>query len=218
MTRTYQKKKRAEREAETRRRIVEATVALHTSIGPARTTISAIAEKAGVQRHTVYSHFPDEATLFAACTTHWAQLHPFPPGEPWKTAADPLERVALALRDAFVGAVERLALGEIGLVRGEEGQAGVIGGTQCLGIEHGVEMAHRRPHSGNAVVQLFERLHDVAEGGRPDGGELVDARPACREYLALCKHHQVLAHLEPVGKVDIRRGEIEPGQHAMAMA
>jgi len=101
MTRTYQKKKRAEREAETRRRIVEATVALHTSIGPARTTISAIAEKAGVQRHTVYSHFPDEAMLFAACTTHWAQLHPFPPVEPWQTAADPLERVALALRDVW---------------------------------------------------------------------------------------------------------------------
>ena len=53
MTRTYQKKKRAEREAETRRRIVEATVALHTSVGPARTTISAVAAKAGVQRHTV---------------------------------------------------------------------------------------------------------------------------------------------------------------------
>ena len=54
----------AEREAETRRRIVEATVALHTSVGPARTTISAIADKAGVQRHTVYSHFPEEDTLF----------------------------------------------------------------------------------------------------------------------------------------------------------
>ena len=101
MTRTYQKKKRAEREAETRRRIVEATVALHTSVGPARTTISAIADKAGVQRHTVYSHFPGEDTLFAACTTHWAQLHPFPPAEPWEAVADPLERLARALRDVW---------------------------------------------------------------------------------------------------------------------
>ena len=98
MTRTYQKKKRAEREAETRRRIVEATVALHTSVGPARTTISAIAHKAGVQRHTVYSHFPDEAVLFAACTSHWAALHPFPQAESWEAATDPLERLALALR------------------------------------------------------------------------------------------------------------------------
>lgn len=101
MTRTYQKKKRAESEAETRRRIVEATVALHTSVGPARTTISAIAERAGVQRHTVYSHFPEEAMLFAACTSHWALLHPFPPEEPWETVADPRERLARALRDIW---------------------------------------------------------------------------------------------------------------------
>jgi len=101
MTRTYEKKKRAEREADTRRRIVEATVALHTSVGPARTTVSAIAAKAGVQRHTVYSHFPEEGTLFAACTSHWALLHPFPPAESWEAAADPLERLALALRDVW---------------------------------------------------------------------------------------------------------------------
>lgn len=101
MTRTYQKKKRAEREAETRRRIVEATVALHTTIGPARTTVSAIAERAGVQRHTVYSHFPDEEELFAACTAHWAELHPFPPAERWETAADPLARLAAALSEIW---------------------------------------------------------------------------------------------------------------------
>src|SRR5215467_4371132 len=101
MTRAYQKKKRAEGEAETRRRIVEATVALHTSVGPARTTISAIATKAGVQRHTVYAHFPEEGTLFAACTSHWASLHPFPPAEHWEAAADPVERLAVALRDVW---------------------------------------------------------------------------------------------------------------------
>jgi AcrR family transcriptional regulator len=101
MTRTYRKRKRAEGEAETRRRIVEATVALHTSVGPARTTISAIADKAGVQRHTVYSHFPKEDSLFAACTAHWAMLHPFPQAEPWEAAADPRQRLALALRDIW---------------------------------------------------------------------------------------------------------------------
>jgi len=101
MTRTYQKTKRAEREAETRRRIVEATVALHTSVGPARTTISAIADRAGVQRHTVYSHFPEEATLFAACTSHWASLHPFPQAGAWEEPAEPLQRFALALRDVW---------------------------------------------------------------------------------------------------------------------
>jgi AcrR family transcriptional regulator len=101
MTRTYQKRKRAEREAETRRRIVEATVGLHTSVGPARTSISAVAERAGVQRHTVYAHFPDEDSLFAACTSHWAELHPFPDPGPWAAIADPHERLARALRDVW---------------------------------------------------------------------------------------------------------------------
>lgn len=101
VTRAYQKKKRAEHEAETRRQIIEATVALHTSVGPARTTISAIADRAGVQRHTVYSHFPEADTLFAACTNHWALLHPFPLAEPWEAEADPLQRVARALRDVW---------------------------------------------------------------------------------------------------------------------
>ena len=72
MTRKYELKRRAERQADTRRRIVEATVELHSSEGPARTTISAIADRAGVERHTVYAHFPDEHSLFQACTAHWA--------------------------------------------------------------------------------------------------------------------------------------------------
>jgi AcrR family transcriptional regulator len=78
MKRKYELKRRAERLEQTRNRIVEATVGLHTSVGPARTTISAIAQRAGVQRHTVYAHFRDERELFDACSSHWAALHPFP--------------------------------------------------------------------------------------------------------------------------------------------
>jgi AcrR family transcriptional regulator len=78
VTRKYELKKRAEKQAETRQRIVEAAVDLHTTIGPARTSISAIAERAGVQRHTVYAHFPDEKAIYDACTSHWNALHPFP--------------------------------------------------------------------------------------------------------------------------------------------
>ena len=78
MKRRYELKERARRQAETRQRIVEATVELHTSVGPARTTISAIAERAGVERHTVYAHFPDERALFRACSTHWRGQHPRP--------------------------------------------------------------------------------------------------------------------------------------------
>jgi AcrR family transcriptional regulator len=101
VTRTYQLKRRAERQAATRRRIVEATVDLHSTEGPARTTISAIASRAGVERHTVYAHFPDERTLFDACTAHWASLHPFPDPDRWRTIEDPDRRLRTALRDLY---------------------------------------------------------------------------------------------------------------------
>ena len=78
MGRPYSLKRRAERQAETTRRIVAAAVDLHSTLGPAQTSISAIAERAGVQRHTVYAHFPDERTLFRACSAHFRELHPFP--------------------------------------------------------------------------------------------------------------------------------------------
>ena len=76
MNRKYELKKRAQRQEETRQRIVEAAVELHTSVGSAQTTISAIASRAGVERHTVYAHFPDEPALFAACANHWRATHP----------------------------------------------------------------------------------------------------------------------------------------------
>ncbi len=69
--RSYNLGQRASSQEETPRRIVDATVALHEEIGPRATTISAIAEKASVQRLTVYRHFPDETELFKACTSHW---------------------------------------------------------------------------------------------------------------------------------------------------
>jgi AcrR family transcriptional regulator len=101
VTRTYQKKKRLEREAETRQRIVEAAVALHTSVGPARTSIAGVAREAGVQRHTVYAHFPDEPSLFRACSAHWALLHPFPDEASWSRIADPHRRLQRALREVY---------------------------------------------------------------------------------------------------------------------
>jgi AcrR family transcriptional regulator len=101
MSRKYELKRRAERQAETRRRIVEATVGLHTTVGPARTTISAIAERAGVERHTVYAHFPDERALFQACSTHWRELHPLPDSARWEKIADPVRRLRSALHDVY---------------------------------------------------------------------------------------------------------------------
>src|SRR3954454_17682229 len=83
MSRKYEQKARAASQEETRRRIVEAAVELHRTVGPAHTTISAIAEKAGVQRLTVYRHFPDERELFAACNAHWLGADPPPDAAGW---------------------------------------------------------------------------------------------------------------------------------------
>jgi AcrR family transcriptional regulator len=83
MPRKYEQKARAAAQEETKRRITEATVELHRTVGPARTTISAIAEKAGVQRLTVYRHFPDERELLAACSAHWLAADPPPDISTW---------------------------------------------------------------------------------------------------------------------------------------
>ncbi|MDX6511455.1 MAG: hypothetical protein QOE36_959 [Gaiellaceae bacterium] len=101
MKRRYELRARAERQAETRQRIVEAAVDLHTSIGPANTSLSAVAARAGVQRNTLYAHFPDEATLFRACSGHWRATHPFPSPEPWFAVEDPEQRLGRALADIY---------------------------------------------------------------------------------------------------------------------
>ncbi|MFN2469658.1 MAG: TetR/AcrR family transcriptional regulator [Gaiellaceae bacterium] len=101
MARKYELKRRAERVADTRRRIVEAAVELHTTRGPGQTSIAAIAERAGVQRHTVYAHFPGERELFAACSQHWQRANPFPEGRAWAGIADPERRLRAALDDVY---------------------------------------------------------------------------------------------------------------------
>jgi AcrR family transcriptional regulator len=83
MARKYELKQRAEQVEDTRRRIVEATSELHLERGPAATSISEVARRAGVQRRTVYNHFPDDAALFAACSAHWRALHPPPDPAAW---------------------------------------------------------------------------------------------------------------------------------------
>ena len=108
--RPYRMKRRAELEEQTRTRITESTVALHEEVGPARTSISAIAERAGVRRSTVYRHFPDEESLFAACSSHWRAANPPPPPGPWTKIEDPAERAETALRElyAFYGRTHRM--------------------------------------------------------------------------------------------------------------
>ena len=101
MARTYTLKRRAEQQAETRRRIVEAAVELHGSIGPALTTVSMVAERAGVQRHTFYAHFPDERGLLLACSGLVAERDPLPDAGPWRAIEDPGERLRVGLRAIY---------------------------------------------------------------------------------------------------------------------
>jgi len=99
--RKYEKKRRAEAEAQTRLRITESAVELHGSVGPAQTTMSAVAEHAGVRRSTLYRHFPDEAALFGACSAHWAEANPPPDISRWAEIEDPEERLATALAEMY---------------------------------------------------------------------------------------------------------------------
>src|ERR1044072_952144 len=101
MARTYTQKRRAERQAEARRRIVEAAVDLHGTIGPARTTVSMIAERAGVQRHTFYAHFPEERSLLMACSGESLERDPLPDAAAWREIGDPAERIRTALRAIY---------------------------------------------------------------------------------------------------------------------
>ena len=99
--RKYELKKRAAEMADTRRRITEAAVELHGTVGPVRTTVSAVAERAGVQRHTVYRHFPTEDDLFLACSRHFDAMNPLPDPVPWRTIADPRARLTRGLDELY---------------------------------------------------------------------------------------------------------------------
>jgi AcrR family transcriptional regulator len=144
MKRKYELRARAERQAQTRQRIVDAAVALHTSVGPAKTTLSAIAERAGVQRHTLYAHFPDEPTLFRACAGHWRATHPFPDPAPWFELTDPQERLRRALADvyAWYGKVEH----DVALFRRD---------------------GHLFPEWGEAIAAQMDALRDALASGLP---------------------------------------------------
>ena len=101
MARTYTLKRRAEQQAETRRRIVEAAVGLHATVGPALTTISMVAERAGVQRHTLYAHFPTERDLFLACSALSLERSPLPDPEGWRAIEDRTKRLRTGLGEIY---------------------------------------------------------------------------------------------------------------------
>jgi len=99
--RTYQKTKRADDEWRTRKRIVDAAEYLHATLGPAHTTVSAVAGRAGVTRATVYRHFATEESLFLACSRQWLSRQRLPKPDVWGTIEDPIERLRTGLLDIY---------------------------------------------------------------------------------------------------------------------
>jgi AcrR family transcriptional regulator len=99
--RKYELKKRAEEMAETHLRITEAAIELHGTVGPSRTTMSAVAKRAGVERRTLYRHFRTEADLFVACSTHYFTANPWPDLGSWRAIRDPQQRLEQALDELY---------------------------------------------------------------------------------------------------------------------
>jgi AcrR family transcriptional regulator len=99
--RPYRMKARAQAQERTRRRIAESAVMLHATLGPSRTSMSAVAERAGVRRSTLYRHFPDEAALFGACSALWASQNPLPNLEAWAAIGDPDVRLRHGLAEIY---------------------------------------------------------------------------------------------------------------------
>jgi AcrR family transcriptional regulator len=101
MSRTYTLKKRANRQADTRRRIVDAAIELHGTLGPARTPLTMIADRAGVQRKTLYAHFPDERSLLLACSGTSLERNPLPDAAAWRSIENAEQRLLRGLSDIY---------------------------------------------------------------------------------------------------------------------
>lgn len=158
MARKYTLKKRAEQQADTRRRIVEATVDLHGTIGPASTTLSMIAERAGVQRHTLYAHFPDERSLFMACSGLALERDPMPDAAPWSDIPDVRERLCAGIT-AIYGWYARNADLTACVLRDAEHHAMTRDVTQ---LRFGPPLASYRQVLGSGLTQRQRALLAVA--------------------------------------------------------
>lgn len=136
--------KRTEQISGTHQRIIDAAVTLHGSVGPARTTIAGIAEKAGVTRLTVYRHFPDDEALFSACSSHWLSQQQLPDPEEWSRHTGPLERLTVGLSDLY----RFYRAGETMLTR-------IYGDWDALPKAHRVELESRNAQFRNILLEPF---------------------------------------------------------------
>lgn len=162
MSRPYNQKRRAEQKAETRQRIVDAAVELHGSHGPARTSLSMIAERAGVQRHTLYAHFPDERSVLLACSGHEFERDPPPDAEPWRALPDPGERLREGIQ-AIHGWYARNAAMTAHVLRDAEHHA-IVREIATLRMGPAVQAWHEvlgagLPPKGQAMLHLMLGFH-----------------------------------------------------------
>ena len=198
--RKYELKKRAEDMAETHLRITEAAIDLHGTVGPSRTTLSAVAKRAGVERRTLYRHFPNEADLFAACSTHYFAANPWPDLGAWRAIRDPRERLERAL-DELYAYYERTAPMFSNVLRDAEL----------------VDFAR------DAVAPLHAYLEEAAEilaAGRPVRGrrrQLLGASAAPRpRLLDLALAHRPTASGDPTPRSSSRRSSKPQPPHSAA--
>jgi AcrR family transcriptional regulator len=195
--RPYRLKERARKQEDTRRRITEATVELHGTVGAARTTIKAIAEKAGVERLTVYRHFPDEAALLQACSAHWIARHPPPDASAWAAIGDPERRLRTALSElyAWYDANERMMANNLRdaaqvpaldeqmasfrafadyakdvLAGGRRSARRVAAVGHALDFETWRSLVRRQGRSNREAVELMALLVEAATGTRRPAG------------------------------------------------
>jgi AcrR family transcriptional regulator len=176
--RAYRMGRRLESVQETRDRIAAAAFELHATIGPARTTISSVAERAGVQRHTVYHHFPDLTSLFRACTDHGIRVTRFPDSEAWLKISDPAARLRVGLGDLYgyyrvnarlVGNILRdmPMFADVGGTEAFDDQMGQIFATLTEGWKVGEAVPLRlRTAIGHAMA--FETWRSLTEHGATD--------------------------------------------------
>jgi AcrR family transcriptional regulator len=185
--RPYKMKRRAELEAQTKQRITESAVELHGTLGPARTSIKAVAEHAGVPRSTVYRHFADDEALFGACSAHWAAENPPPDVTQWIQIADPDRRLQTALDELY--AFYRRAGNMLDKLLRDEAEVPVVG--QLMGAYHqlmamiteilmrgrglrGKARDRTRAAIGHAVAfRTYQQLTEEGELGDREAAELM---------------------------------------------
>jgi AcrR family transcriptional regulator len=193
--RTYRMRRRADAQAATRLRITESAVELHGTLGPARTTMAAVAERAGVQRSTLYRHFPDEEALFAACSAHFYALHPPPDIEGWGAIEDPDERLQKALAELYrwyraTGTMFDLLLRDEHVVPSVRKRFGAFHArlaTACDVLMAGRRLGRPERVRARAVIGLalaFETWRGLCRDGDLDDAEAVELFAAMLDALS----------------------------------